>query len=334
MNVKCTILILGIFLSISSKILSQKINGLSFVASREPINQQHITPVLKTNSNYVALMPYSIIRDKAIPKIEFNTKGEWFGETENGLLQYANEFQKSGIHIMVKPHIWLRRGGFTGNLKPNTEEGWKLLESSYRKYILTYAKAAEQLKAGLLCIGTELKEFVLNRPNYWSSLIKEIRSIYSGKLTYAANWDEYKRLSFWGELDFIGIDAYFPLSASKTPTILELEESWDIHKSAILAIQQKFKKPVLFTEFGYRSIDYNAKRPWEFSRTQDKVNLNAQTNALQAIYNQFWGEDWFAGGFLWKWFHNHEFVGGLKNNRFTPQNKPAEVLITSLYANR
>lgn len=230
MNVKCTILILGIFLSISSKILSQKINGLSFVASREPINQQHITPVLKTNSNYIALMPYGIIRDKAIPKIEFNTKGEWFGETENGLLQYANEFQKSGIHIMIKPHIWLRRGVFTGNLKPNTKEGWKLLESSYRKYILTYAKAAEQLKAGLLCIGTELKEFVLNRPNYWSSLIKEIRSIYSGKLTYAVNWDEYKRFSLWGELDFIGIDAYFPLSASKTPTILELEESWDIHK--------------------------------------------------------------------------------------------------------
>ncbi|MEN8835030.1 MAG: glycoside hydrolase, partial [Polaribacter sp.] len=94
------------------------------------------------------------------------------------------------------------------------------------------------------------------------------------------------------------------------------------------------KKPILFTEFGYRSIDYTAKKPWEYSRQQGNVNLKAQQNALQALYNQFWTEEWFAGGFLWKWFHNQEQVGGLKNNRFTPQNKPAEELIRQLYSNQ
>jgi hypothetical protein len=54
-------------------------------------------------------------------------------------------------------------------------------------------------------------------------------------------------------------------------------------------------------------------------------------NGLQAIHNQFWKEEWFAGGFIWKWFHRHEKVGGEKNNRFTPQNKPAEELIRKLY---
>jgi hypothetical protein len=52
---------------------------------------------------------------------------------------------------------------------------------------------------------------------------------------------------------------------------------------------------------------------------------------LQAIHNQFWKEEWFAGGFIWKWFHRHDEVGGLQNNRFTPQNKPAEELIRILY---
>ena len=61
------------------------------------------------------------------------------------------------------------------------------------------------------------------------------------------------------------------------------------------------------------------------------MNLEAQKNATEAIYNQFWKEDWFAGGFIWKWFVDHEKVGGKKNNRFTPQNKPTEELLKELY---
>jgi hypothetical protein len=332
MKTRYLFLIAVLFLQTACKSQTQKINGLSFVASRDSISQKHITPVLNSKSNFVALMPYSFIRNLDYPKIEFNTNREWFGETENGLLQYAKEFKKVNIKIMVKPHLWLRRGGFTGHLKPTTEENWKLLEDTYKAYILTYAKAAEALDAEVLCIGTELKEFVMNRPDYWVQLIKEIRAIYKGKLTYAANWDEYKRLSFWNELDYIGIDAYFPLSDVKTPTVAHLEEGWAKHKKEIMGIQQKFQKPVLFTEFGYRSVDYNAKKPWEFHRLQGSVNLQAQANGLQAIHNQFWNEDWFAGGFLWKWFHRHDKVGGENNNRFTPQNKPAEELIKKLYA--
>lgn len=323
--------LLLIAIQISCNSQQKKINGVSFVASRDAISSKHITPVLKAQSNYVALMPYSYIRNIATPKIEFNTNREWYGETENGLLQYAKEFQKVHVKIMVKPHLWLRRGGFTGDLQPTTEENWLLLENSYKDYILTYAKAAENLKAEILCIGTELEEFVKNRPNYWLKLIKEIRKIYKGKLTYAANWDEYKRITFWNQLDFIGIDAYFPLSDKKSPTTAEYEMGWQKHKEEIKRIQQKFKKPILFTEFGYRSIDFNGKEPWEANRTKGNVNLQAQSNALQAIHNQFWKEEWFAGGFIWKWFHRHDKVGGENNNRFTPQNKPAEKLLQKLY---
>lgn len=331
MKVKNLLLFSLILAQFSCKSQTQKINGVSFVASRDSINRKHILPVLNVKSNYVALMPYSFIRDVAIPKIEFNTNREWFGESKNGLLQYANEFQKVEVKLLIKPHLWLRRGGFTGDLKPTSEENWVILENSYRAYILTYAKAAENLKAAMLCIGTELEEFVLNRPNYWLKLIQEIRAVYKGKLTYAANWDEFKRVPFWGELDFIGIDAYFPLSDKKTPTVKDFEKGWKPHKEEIMRIQKKFKKPVLFTEFGYRSVDFTGKKPWESNRIKGNINLQAQANGLQAIHNQFWKEDWFAGGFIWKWFHRHDRVGGEKNNRFTPQNKPAEKLLKELY---
>ena len=111
----------------------------------------------------------------------------------------------------------------------------------------------------------------------------------------------------------------------------DYELGWKSHKAAILKVQQQFNKPVLFTEFGYRSMDFNGKKPWDSKRLKGAVNLEAQANALQAIHNQFWKEEWFAGGFIWKWFHSHDEVGGKKNNRFTPQNKPAEELIRKLY---
>jgi hypothetical protein len=309
----------------------KKIKGLSFVASRDSIGIQHVKPVLKTHSNYVALMPYGFIKELVTPEIIYNTDRQWFGETKLGLLQYAKHFQKEKIRIMVKPHIWVWKGAYTGNIKMESEEDWRHLEDSYRAYILCYAKVAAELQAEIFCIGTELGKFVKDRPKYWQRLIQEIRILYKGKLTYAANWDEFKGVSFWKDLDFIGIDAYFPLSDKKTPTIAEYELGWFRHKQQIIKVQQQFKKPVIFAEFGYRSVDFNGKRPWDSVNIEASVNLQAQANALQALYNQFWSEAWFAGGFIWKWFHNHTAVGGEKNNRFTPQNKPAEELIKKLY---
>jgi hypothetical protein len=64
----------------------------------------------------------------------------------------------------------------------------------------------------------------------------------------------------------------------------------------------------------------------------NQVNLEAQTNTTQALFETFWKEDWFAGGFIWKWFHNHSDVGGLDNFMFTPQNKPIEALIRKQYS--
>ena len=61
-----------------------------------------------------------------------------------------------------------------------------------------------------------MEKFVLNRPKFWNELILKIKKLYKGKLTYAANWDEYKRIHFWNVLDYIGVDAYFPLTDKKS----------------------------------------------------------------------------------------------------------------------
>lgn len=305
----------------------QKINGVSFVASREEVVQSQVDEVLKVNANSAAVMPFGFMRETVHPEIIYDTDRQWFGETKKGAKQYIELLQKNGISVMLKPQIWVWKGEFTGTIIMQTEAQWKELEASYDSFILSYAELAEETNVPIFCIGTELEKFVENRPEYWHRLIVKIRKVYNGKLTYAANWDEYKRTPFWKELDYIGIDAYFPLSEAKTPTVTELRKGWEPWKSKILKVATTNKKPVLFTEFGYRSMDYTAKKPWLVDRTEEGVNLEAQVNAKKAIFQEFWSEDWFAGGYVWKWFIQHEKSGGESDNRFTPQNKPAQQII-------
>ena len=326
------ILIFFITIFCSCRAQNKKINGVSFVSSRDSINTTHTQPVKKASANYVALMPFGFIKNLKSPNVAFNGKRQWYGETGKGLRQYANEFKKEHIKLMIKPQIWVWGGAYTGHIVMNSEEEWEILENSYKTFIITYAKIAEELDADIFCIGTELEQFVSKRPGYWKELIQKIRKVYSGKITYAANWDEFKRTPFWDKLDYIGIDAYFPVSDSKTPTVEDCLEGLKAHKQVVYNLSKKNDKPVLFTEFGYRSVDYAGKEPWKSDRSMIEVNLEAQTNTTRALFKTFWKEDWFAGGFVWKWFHNYENSGGEENSRFTPQNKPVEAIIKEQYS--
>lgn len=308
-----------------------KINGVSFVGSPQEINEGHITSVVNVNANWAAVMPFGFVKNLNEPSIRFNIDRQWWGERADGVKKTIELLNEKEIKVMLKPQIWVWKGVFTGDIDMKSEEDWQVFEKSYQEFILRYARLAEEMKVPLLCIGTELHMFVEKRPAFWSQLIDDVKSIYHGDLTYAENWDRFDVVPFWNQLDYIGIDAYFPLSESKTPTVAGLRKGWQSHKNKIKTLQVSIQKPVLFTEYGYRSVDYTAKEPWDSNRVNGQVNTEAQNHTLTALYDEFWEEPWFAGGFLWKWHHNHTEVGGEENNRFTIQNKPAEKLIQSFY---
>jgi hypothetical protein len=309
----------------------EKINGVSFVGSRDPAHQEHVDALADIHADYAAVMPYGFVREPDRPEIIFDTDRQWYGETRAGARQYIQLLHENGIRVMLKPQLWIWRGLFTGDLTMASESDWNKLESEYTDFILTYADLAEETGAALFCIGTELGAFVRARPQFWEELIVSVRQRYKGKITYAANWDEYLRIPFWKDLDLIGIDAYFPLSDARNPNLEDLRKGWKRWKEDIEKLQQSVGIPVLFTEYGYRSMDFTARKPWLVDRNEQGVNLEAQANAKRAIFEEFWDEDWFAGGFVWKWFIHHSRAGGLTDNRFTPQNKPAQEVIRDYY---
>jgi hypothetical protein len=317
------------FLLSSTFCFSQKINGISFVASNSPVDSIIIQPVIDVNANWVTLMPFGFMSTISSVNLQYNSKRQWWGETKVGIAKTAFEFHKKNIKIMLKPQIWIPNGGFTGKIEMNNEQDWVTFEKSYEAFILDYAKVAADTNCELFCIGTELNNFVISCPDYWTKLIHKIKKIYKGKITYAENWDTFKNVPFIKQLDYIGIDAYFPLAREKTPTVAAIEKEWKVIKNEIKNLSIRHNKPILFTEFGYQSQDYTTLEPWNHS-TSNAVNLTAQKNALEALFNQFWTEKWFAGGFLWKWY-DKKSAGGLNDTDYTIQNKPSQSLVSTWY---
>ncbi|MEM0999259.1 MAG: hypothetical protein AAGN35_19540 [Bacteroidota bacterium] len=105
---------------------------------------------------------------------------------------------------------------------------------------------------------------------YWERLIDEARYYYKGKLTIAANFDNYHEVKFWHKLDYIGINAYFPLRKLRDgkPSPEKFRRKWE----RILDDIEKFREemeitdvPVLFTELGYTEYTGSTLTPWQGS---------------------------------------------------------------------
>ena len=95
----------------------EKINGVSFVGSREPADQRHVDALKGIHADYAAVMPFGFIRELGSPEIIFDTDRQWYGETREGAKQYIQLLQKNGVKVMLKPQIWIWRGMFTGDLE-------------------------------------------------------------------------------------------------------------------------------------------------------------------------------------------------------------------------
>jgi len=310
----------------------QKINGISFVASPNEIDSLPIqTVVEETASNFLAIMPFAFCYGDTNPKVYYNQERQWWGEKAEGVKVTIQMAHRAGQKVLLKPQLWLLHGTYTGSLAYKSDADWQKFESEYQDFILTFATIAAKEKVALFCIGTELEKFIENRPLFWNQLITEIKKVYSGKITYAANWDEYSRTPFWDQLDYIGIDAYFPLSEKESPTANDLNQSLTDLNTTLGSFSKSIDRKILFTEYGFRSMNYSARNPWE-SSTNHGVNLQAQATILSTFYEKLWSENYIAGGFLWKWFHENEKAGGSENSGFTPQNKPALSVIKKYYS--
>ncbi|MCG8307953.1 MAG: hypothetical protein MI975_11225 [Cytophagales bacterium] len=311
-------------------------NGVSLVAPPDEFEENPFDPIVDLNADWVAIMPYSFTSLQN-PEIVFDSDRQWWGETTSGTTKSIEYARERELKILLKPHVWVRSQGWTGDFKLVDEDDWETWEEDYEKYILHYVEIADSLSVEAFCIGLEFKHVVRERPDFWIDLIARIREIYDGKICYAANWDNFQNIPFWDLVDFIGINAYFPLSQKDNPAKDELIAAWKVELQLLSKLADKYGKPIVFTEFGYRSIDKAAGNQWELEHHRQyrgMPNFKVQEIAYEALFETVWDRSWFRGGFLWKWYPNMDQKASRSNSDYTPQYKPAEKVIGRWYKKR
>lgn len=277
---------------------------------------------------HLTLVPFGWQRAVDEPDIRLDTSGGWYSETDAGIRALAQQAEALGMGTILKPHIWV--GGYDGKqdrgqIGFDAEEQWRKWEAQYRRFLLHYARLATEIEAGVLVLGTELRRSSTTRPAFWRQLAADVRTFYDGKLTYAANWhDEYERIGFWDELDYVGVQAYFPLAESKSPPMDSLRAGWRHHQASLARLHARTDRPVLFTEIGYRSASSTASAPWRWPEQEgEAIDADSllQAKCYRAFLSTVGRVPWLAGAIIWKW---HSEAENSRPTGFTPQGKPAE----------
>ena len=311
---------------------SLKIKGVSFVAPPRPFSSNPMIALEKVNVEWIAVIPYGFIPSDG-HQVRHGSKRQWWGEREEGVVETIRNAKEHNLKIMLKPQIWMS-GSWIGDFELHSEKEWSAWEESYTDYIMLYARIAAEYDVDMICIGTEFKKAMKANSEYWYELIAEIRTVYDGPLTYSSNWDEYMDVPIWDKLDYIGISAYFPLTDQLNPSHKELQKKWAPTIRALETFSKKKKKKIIFTEFGYLSLDRCAGQTWVLEKERDKHNENqeAQADALHCLFESFWEKEFWAGGFLWKWYPEiSERRKGFHNKDYSPQGKIAEKTLANWY---
>ncbi len=285
-----------------------------------PSSDASLEQLSLTGANYVALVVTGYMDRADSTKIYLDPVRT---PSDESLIHAITKAHALGLRVLLKPHVDCKDGTWRGAIKPANAEAWFV---SYTEFITHYAQLSNQHRVELLCVGTEFRS--LSGPGYlgyWENVIQAIRMVYPGPLTYAANWDEYNHVCFWDHVDFVGIDAYFPLSHARTPSVDELTKAWSFWLMGLENWQVQVGKPVIFTEIGYRSVDFTAREPWDWQR-RGTYNALAQSHAYEAAFAALEGRPWLWGVFWWNWLP-HPYAGGYGNTDYTPQNKPAQEVL-------
>lgn len=294
-------------------------------------------PITQKNINWITLVSWGFQQDIDSPLLTHHDGDSLhIRQHDAHWVRRIEQVRAAGFKVFFKPHLWIDAppaGKWRADIYPASEADWEVWKNSYRDFICRYANVAERAKADMFCIGAEFSRLSVEKPAFWESLIQEVRTIYTGKITYAANWhQEFEHITFWDQLDFIGIQAYFPLADTHNPSLEQLSMGWNKHLPAMESTHNKYKRNIIFTELGYKSTANSAITPWTWlehaSDAHHLYSAETQANCYEAFFQTVWEKEWFAGVHIWQMRSDFVPDSGRNNLDFTPQGKPAEQIIT------
>ena len=144
-------------------------------------------------------------------------------------------------------------------------------------------------------------------------------------------------VSFWKELDAIGIDMYRSLAGKKDIIPTEYNELVDFLQvradeyalqmdTALAEIEFTIDSTqmMIFKEAGFRSVDKGFINPFEYETGAGEYNEEHQAASYEALRRAFWqpGFHWFQGASFWDVSVSPMRNSGPGNTGFSPVGKP------------
>ncbi len=317
-----------------------------------------------TSANYTAVMATwyvqtfdsNSIAPETTSSPGYDASTDPLSPADGAVVAAIQALQAQGITVTLKPHVdsidgtW--RGDFTWPSTDTTtaeQQAWLTAWfTSYESFILHFAQIASQNGVGTLVIGTEFTKLTGNTcagscESYWLDyVINPLRQQYPNlTLAYGANatgaGDEFTTVSFWNDVDIIGVDGYFPIDNAADcntdtppdPTLAELESGWTDNPcaggfNAVAALENLSSsypgKPLIFTEIGYPSATGSNAAPYNYTPT-GAYDDSEQANCYEAFFDIFSQQtSWMKGVFWWAWMVSPPAAN---DTGYSPQNKTA-----------
>lgn len=325
---------------INADVIMPPMKGMTLNAwSAEAYNSsdcdQSIANLAGIKSNWVLLTVFWFM--DTYRDVDMHRRPDLYTASDSSVIHAIQRAHGLGLEVALKPMVDVVDGTWRGQIVPSD---WALWFENYRSFINYYAVLAENNDVGMFVVGTELRSSQTYETE-WRQVIADAHVTFSGPLTYAANWDSYGTgsIRFWDALDYVGVDAYFPLTDSFSPSLSQLMSAWShcmksgyISRNWVNELYQTYVatgRKILFSEIGYCSQDGTNTRPWDWNISPN-VDLQEQADCYQAALEVFHNKTWFNGWFWWNWETDPD-AGGPSEKHYTPQNKPAQNILNQYY---
>ncbi len=212
--------------------------------------------------------------------------------TDEELLKVIEHARTLGLKIILKPMLNCRDGEWRAFInffdhEVPCEPKWSVWFENYMSYILHYAELAQQTNCEMLMIGCEMV-MTERKEEYWRELVRRVRQVYHGPVTY--NTDKYQEgeVKWWDCLDVISASGYYPTG------------KWEENLDRIEQVVKKFNKPFFFAECGCMCKEGCTVAPNDWTY-QGKYNLQIQADYFKEMFEACSKRSWVEGYGFWAW---------------------------------
>ncbi len=280
-------------------------------------------------ASWISLTPFGRMDDVTSVDIQHDFEIP-VSDNEQMMRDTARLARDRGLRVALIPHIYVMSGGWRGRIEPDGPMGWRRWFDEYERFVLRFAKLAEEIGADLFSIGVEFKSSSNFRERDWRRIISKVRESFTGPLTYSANWDEVDEVAFWDALDLLGVNGFWPLAQKPGDGLDEMSARSKAVASELERLYARYGKPVLLTEFGVKSATDAAVAPWEWPEHCGELSYDEeyQARAYHALLSTLSQEPWFAGLFVWKYFSDPYDETQEAPAGFSPRGKSAESVLS------